>query len=62
MAIEYTYKCSFCEEEFTKLLPIDERDLPLSEPCPNCGTEEIVSRVIGTTVKAIWNCSLPTNS
>lgn len=35
----YSYKClnAACEEDFDKMLPVSQYDVP--QPCPNCGNE-----------------------
>lgn len=33
----YEYRCDKCEHVFERMLKIDDRDNPKSEPCPNCG-------------------------
>lgn len=35
----YNYKCRECEHEFDRYLKMDDRKIPLEEPCPECGTE-----------------------
>ena len=32
----YEYKCDGCAHQFTKVLPLDDRNIPLEEPCPKC--------------------------
>ncbi len=34
----YEYRCSSCDERFTLMRAIDERDLPAA--CPGCGANE----------------------
>lgn len=43
----YEYYCSKCDKSFDKLLKIDERHLPTSENCPNCGDKECITLCIG---------------
>lgn len=45
----YDYMCSECEHHFEKILKIDDRNLPESECCPNCGKEKTVSLTITTS-------------
>ena len=44
----YPYKCLKCGEFFEKILPVNDRNEPLKEPCPRCG-EFHISRLIGLT-------------
>lgn len=37
----YGFVCEGCSNSFDKLLPINERDMPLSEACPSCGQNKI---------------------
>jgi putative FmdB family regulatory protein len=45
----YEYKCDKCEERFDEIHSINERTKPTEKPCPNCGEENCVSMVVGTT-------------
>ena len=36
----YEYGCDACGETFTVISRIDDRNIPLSNPCPNCGCDE----------------------
>jgi putative FmdB family regulatory protein len=38
----YGFVCEGCNHNFDILLPISERDKPLSNPCPSCGGGKIV--------------------
>ena len=62
MAILYYYICTDCGYEFEDFYSIKDRDLPVECLCPNCGNRGTVERIIGTTAKAVWLCSKPTNS
>jgi putative FmdB family regulatory protein len=62
MAIEYQYKCNECDYEFEEFHSIEDRNLPILCLCPSCGERGTIKRIIGTAVKAVWNCSLPTSS
>ena len=42
----YTYKCSHCERTVTEFKKISERDDPLKEPCPSCGTYKSIHRPV----------------
>lgn len=43
---KYSYICKECDERFEKTLKIDDREEPLTEPCPSCGTKHKVERLI----------------
>ena len=46
----YDYKCNKCENIFEKTFSYSEdNNLPLSEPCPNCGKEGTIERVFSTS-------------
>ena len=45
--MKYDYKCRECEHEWDRYLPMDDRKIPESEPCPSCGAEGSVYQVIG---------------
>lgn len=42
----YSYGCGECSHEFDIVLKIADRDVPVSEPCPNCG-KPTVSKLVG---------------
>lgn len=42
----YTYHCSNCNHDFEKVLKIADRDLPVTEPCPQCSAEGQVHKTI----------------
>ena len=37
----YEFRCDSCDHLFPSNLPIDDRNLPLSEPCPECGEKNV---------------------
>jgi len=37
----YGFICNGCKHTFDKMLPIKDREIPLSEACPKCGKNEI---------------------
>lgn len=43
----YDYVCGSCNEAFTRIYKISERNTPTESPCPNCGQMK-VSQKIGT--------------
>lgn len=42
----YSYNCENCNYHWDASLPMDSRDLPLSEPCPQCAHVGSVKRVV----------------
>ncbi len=36
--------CKKCDYHFDKMLRMDDRDIPLNEPCPNCNETNCVVR------------------
>ena len=42
----YEYHCDHCNGQFTKLLKMDDRRLPESQPCPYCGEIKMVRQAI----------------
>lgn len=42
MALNYNYTCRECDHSFDEYLSMDDRKLPESKPCPNCGAEGTV--------------------
>jgi putative FmdB family regulatory protein len=42
----YDYRCPKCEWNWETVVKISDRDIPLSEPCPNCGAHDSVVRTI----------------
>lgn len=38
----YGFICEGCNHSFEKLLSINEREIPLSEDCPQCGEKKII--------------------
>lgn len=51
----YNYKCSNCNHEFEKFLKISEMNIPLEQPCPECNTENFISKII-SAVKTSYLC------
>lgn len=37
----YQYKCNACDHEFDVMSSFADKQNPESEPCPNCGKQEI---------------------
>lgn len=57
----YEYRCNACEHIFDRTLKMDDRKIPETEPCPECGQNEVkqklstsgfVTQSIGTLRKA----------
>jgi putative FmdB family regulatory protein len=44
----YDYKCSECSEEWEQNYKMDDRNIPLGEPCPKCGATDCVTQKIGS--------------
>lgn len=44
----YGYKCEECDHEFDDFKPINDRDQPLGEACPSCGTVGKVERTLAS--------------
>jgi putative FmdB family regulatory protein len=44
----YEYGCSKCEAVFERLVKMSEAEVPFSEPCPECGSEKSVERLMST--------------
>jgi putative FmdB family regulatory protein len=42
----YTYRCDSCNEQWEDRLPMSDRDVPISQPCPHCKAEASVKRII----------------
>ena len=42
----YSYKCFHCGYEFEKNHAVDNRFLPLSEPCPQCNADRSVQKIV----------------
>ena len=40
----YEFKCEACEERWEERLPVNDRDKPLTVPCPKCNKEGCVKR------------------
>lgn len=44
----YAYQCEECGHDFSDVKKIADRDVPLGEPCPSCGTEGKVTKLLGS--------------
>jgi putative FmdB family regulatory protein len=42
----YDYDCELCGYEFTEVLPMDDRKIPVENGCPECG-EDSVRQLLG---------------
>lgn len=45
----YNYQCSHCQHIFEKKFSIADRNIPESEPCPNCQSKNTVKQHISTS-------------
>lgn len=43
----YDYKCDACGHIFERTSRMSDREVPLSEPCPECKKENVVQRYMG---------------
>ena len=43
----YDYKCNECSHLWEENLTMSNRDLPCSNPCPNCGKTDCVVKHVG---------------
>ena len=42
----YEYICNNCNKVFTKLLKMDDRKAPESQPCPQCGEVQVHQAIL----------------
>lgn len=42
----YTYRCDACSEQWEDRQLLCDRDLPTTQPCPHCMSENVVKRII----------------
>jgi putative FmdB family regulatory protein len=42
----YSYKCFHCGYEFERNHAVDNRYLPLSESCPQCGADRSIQKLV----------------
>ena len=47
----YDYDCELCGYEFTEVLPMDDRKIPVENGCPECG-EDSVRQLLGNVMMA----------
>ncbi len=43
----YQYGCKSCKHTFTEHYKIDDRNIPITQPCPNCKVENQVEMHLG---------------
>lgn len=53
----YTYSCTNCEQRWEDRLPIADRDLPISKPCPHCNTDGTVKRIFDSAPRISYDGS-----
>ncbi len=46
----YEFQCDACDNNFITNVPLDERNTPLTQPCPKCGATQTIRRVFGSTI------------
>ena len=46
----YDYHCKECDHSFEKCLLSDERNAPLADPCPSCGQNGTLERLIAQPI------------
>ena len=44
----YNYSCQQCDNNWDEVQFMNDRDLPLTEPCPNCNMKGFIKRNIGS--------------
>lgn len=49
----YTYRCNRCDHVFEKMLKMDNRADPLSQPCPNCGDVGDINMLINARMAIV---------
>jgi putative FmdB family regulatory protein len=45
----YDYDCELCGYEFTEVLPMDDRKIPVENGCPSCG-EDGIRQLLGNVM------------
>lgn len=45
----YDYKCESCEKTWEENLTIATRNAPCEKPCPHCGSEKCVIKLVSPT-------------
>jgi len=43
----YEYSCKECEDSFTEILSVNDRENPTKEPCKKCGAKDSLYIVLG---------------
>lgn len=53
----YSYHCDACDKDFDEMLSMDNRDVPLKNPCPECGKKGKVRKafVEAPRMSIDWN-------
>jgi putative FmdB family regulatory protein len=55
----YAFKCENCDHNFDEMLNLSDRDIPLTKPCPECGT--MIFRISGCPQMFCVECHCPWN-
>lgn len=42
----YQYQCASCKLKFTEVLPVADRHIPTTEPCPECGEPTVLKESV----------------
>ena len=42
---QYSYRCKSCEHVFDEVYRIDDRKIPETQPCPECGKQDVYQKV-----------------
>jgi len=56
--MQYDYQCQKCGKEFSRIVPMADRDKPLLEKCPGCGKKKSIIRGF-VAAKIVYDISNP---
>lgn len=57
----YNFKCTSCENSWDCFLSMNERDKPLSEPCPKCKKQTVEREWMGAELSIASDATLTPN-